>query len=324
MNMGQTAIDIVYLWVDGADPDWRARRQSAYAEWLRAHPEQLALYGNVAGRYRDNGELMFNLRALEKFFPGHGRVYLVTDRQTPAWLRPSGRLTIIDHAQLIPEAARPVFDSGHIESYLHHIDGLSERFIYFNDDVFFGAPFDPALWFGQRLTVFTEAAAVAHGDALSADAPAPVNGAVLSQQWLSAQYPDYRHQPRLYSHAPRPMLKSAMQELERLAPELFRQVRSTVFRSWRVPPLVSDLVPRWMVHRGYAQQQVLDPLYISSGAADASAQFDMLKEKFGALPFFCINDTCDDAEDNDPRLLLIADTLARLLPQPSSFEYPRE
>jgi hypothetical protein len=61
-------IDIVYLWVDGADPAWRARRQQAYAAWARAHPGQLALHGNVAGRYRD-GELRYNLRALERFFP---------------------------------------------------------------------------------------------------------------------------------------------------------------------------------------------------------------------------------------------------------------
>ena len=147
MNGSAAAIDIVYLWVDGADPAWRARRQQAYAAWAQAHPGQLALHGNVAGRYRDNGELRYNLRALERFFPGHGHVYLLTDRQVPAWLRASKRLTVIDHASLMPGAALPVFDSGHIESYLHHIPGLSERFLYLNDDVFFGAPL---LWGGGR------------------------------------------------------------------------------------------------------------------------------------------------------------------------------
>ena len=225
-----SGIDIVYLWVDGADPAWRARRQRAYAAWAQAHPGQLALHGNVAGRYRDNGELRYNLRALERFFPGHGHVYLLTDRQVPAWLCASPRLTVIDHASLMPDASLPVFDSGHIESYLHHIPGLSERFLYLNDDVFFGAPFEPSFWFGEegegRLSVFTESAPHDDLQDLRADVAAPVNCATLSRQWLSAQYAEYLHEPRLYAHAPRPMLKSALHALEGLAPAMFASVRA--------------------------------------------------------------------------------------------------
>ncbi|MDC8757667.1 Stealth CR1 domain-containing protein [Janthinobacterium fluminis] len=313
-------IDIVYLWVDGADPVWGERRRQAYAGWAGRQGGQLAVYGNVSGRYRDNGELRFNLRSLEKFFPDHGHVYIVTDRQAPAWLAPRAGLTLVDHRELLPAAAMPVFDSGHIESYLHHIPGLSERFIYLNDDVFFGQPVDPDCWFGDCLTVYAETATVADGDALREDGTALANAAILSKQWLGRRYPQYRHEPRLYSHAPRPMLKSAMHELEGMAAELFEQVRSTVFRCWRVPPLLPDLVPRWMVHAGYARQQILDPLHISSGAPGAELQLDALLSNFGRLPFFCINDTCDEAEADDPRLLRVAAALEKLLPRPSSFE----
>lgn len=317
-NSGQ--VDVVYLWVDGSDPAWRTRRQQAYSTWIKQHPGELAVYGNVAGRYRDNGELLFNLRALEKFFPDHGHVYIVTDAQSPTWLKRSDGITIVDHRDLIPPAARPVFDSGHIESYLHHIPGLSERFIYLNDDVFFGAKVDPARWFEERLTVFTEATPIPDYDVLQPGETALVNASILSREWMVRRYPAYRHAPRLYSHAPRPMLKSAMCELEHIAPEVFQQVRSTVFRSWRVPPILPDLVPRWMVHVGYARQKTLDPLYISTGEQRAAHQFDSLQARFGKLPFFCINDTCDDAPDNDLRLLRIARTLKKLLPEPSSFE----
>jgi hypothetical protein len=316
-------IDIVYLWVDGADPAWRARRQQAYAAWTQAHDGKLALHGNVAGRYRDNGELRYNLRALEKFFPGHGHIYLLTDRQVPAWLRASARLSVIDHASLMPAGALPVFDSGHIESYLHQLPGLSEQFLYFNDDVFLGAPFEPALWFGAAgdgLSVFTESAPAPAFDDLRPDVAAPVNCATLSRHWLSAKYVDYVHAPCLYAHAPRPMLKSQLHALEALAPEMFAGVRQTVFRAWQTPALLPDLVPRWMVYKGYARQQTLDPLHIASGADDAPLALAQLVERFGELPFFCINDTCDEAEDDDPRLLRVAATLQSLLPQPSSFE----
>lgn len=313
-------VDIVYLWVDGQDPAWRARHRAAYAQWAIQHPGQLALHGNVAGRYRDNGELRYNLRALERFFPGHGHVYLVTDRQVPAWLRACEGLSVIDHRQLMPASALPVFDSAHIESYLHQLPGLAERFLYLNDDVFLGQPFDAGHWFGDGLRVYMEEAVVRLPAQLSPDVAAPVNCAVLSRDWLGAHDPDYRHEPRLFAHAPRPMLVSALQALEGQAPELFAQVRSTVFRSWRAPALLPDLVPRWMVKQGLARSEVLDPLHIASGDADAPARLAQLCERFGSLPFFCINDTCDEAEDDDPRLARVAATLRQLLPQPSRFE----
>ena len=290
-------VDIVYLWVDGQDPAWRARHRAAYAQWAIQHPGQLALHGNVAGRYRDNGELRYNLRALERFFPGHGHVYLVTDRQVPAWLRACEGLSVIDHRQLMPACALPVFDSAHIESYLHHIPGLAERFLYFNDDVFLGQRFDAGYWFGDCLRVCTEAALVELPAHLRADVAAPVNCAVLSRDWLGARDPDYRHEPRL-----------------------FAQVRATVFRSWRAPALLPDLVPRWMVAQGLARSEVLDPLHIASGDADAPVLLAQLRAQFGSLPFFCINDTCDEAENDDPRLARVAATLRQLLPQPSRFE----
>ena len=313
-------IDIVYLWVDGSDSRWRNKHRHAYAQWAHQHPGALAIYGNAAGRYRDNGEFLFNLRALEKFFPDHGHVYIVTDDQVPAWLKCSERVTIIDHRDLMPAAALPVFDSGHIESYLHHIPGLSERFFYLNDDVFFGAHVDPDWWFGERLMVLTESMQRPAYASLQVDETALVNASILSKNWLTSRDPHYQHDSRIYAHSPRPMLKSAMHELEGIAAELFAHVRTTVFRSWSVPPIVPDLVPRWMVAQGYAQQRILDPLYISTGDAQAEQQLLSLTHRFGQLPFFCINDTCDEAPDNDVRLLRVALTLEQLLPVPSSFE----
>ena len=296
-------VDIVYLWVDGSDPVWQQKRRRAYADWIDHNPNELAVFGNAAGRYRDNGELRFNLRALEKFFPQHGHIYIVTDGQTPHWL-----------------GQGPVFDSGNIESYLHRIKGLSERFIYMNDDVFFGAPVDTNWWFGPQPKVFLEASEVPDFEGYQPGETSLINASLLSRDWLGQHYPGYRHEARVFSHAPRPMLKSAIQELEALAPALFAQLRSTVFRSWRVPALVPDLVPRWMVQMGYAEQRTLDPLHICTCSPQAEQELESLAEQFGTLPFFCINDTCDDAHDNDRRLLRISDALQELLPLPSSFE----
>ena len=49
----------------------------------------------------------------------------------------------------MPAAYLPTFDSGNIESYIHHIPGLSERYFYFNDDVFLAHPLMWPIGFGD-------------------------------------------------------------------------------------------------------------------------------------------------------------------------------
>jgi len=96
--VAEPSIDIVYLWVDGNDPVWRAKRHRAALGMDAAQTEALAPFGNVEGRFRDNDELRYSLRALERFFPDHGHVYLVTDEQTPIACPPS-----------IPATSSPTF-----------------------------------------------------------------------------------------------------------------------------------------------------------------------------------------------------------------------
>ncbi len=320
----EPCIDIVYLWVDGADPAWQARRLQALARHAGQMPAKLAAHGDVQGRYRDNGELRYNLRALERFFPQHGHIYIVTDSQSPSWLRhgPGTGVTLVDHRDLLPAAALPVFDSGHIESYLHHIPGLAERFLYLNDDVFFGAPVDPALWFSpDGVAVFHEEGSVPGHDAPQPLASALVNASLLSRQWLSARDATYRHVAQVFAHSPRPFLKSTLHELERAAPELFRSVRSTAFRSWAIPPVVPDLAPRWLVATGRAVVREAGAMYLGSGDPLAAHRFAELVQRFGNLPYFCINDTSDDARADAAELLRIGQTLETLLPAPSRFEF---
>ena len=331
-----TAIDIVYLWVNGNDGEWRAKRQK-YAQKLEATGNLgFAKFGNVEGRYRDNDELRFSLRALEKFFPEHGHIFIVTDGQVPDWFQASDQITLIDHHQLIPHSALPTFDSGNIESYIHHIPGLSERYFYLNDDVFFGAPVCLENWFFENgVYVSWSDEPEVKGNNLQAESTSLENASRLSKQWLQAKsdhanlsthaydremHAQYQHTPRTFSHSPRPMLKSMMFEIERDAPELFARVRSTVFRTWNKPTIISDFVLRWALAHGFAQTIEHSHLYIATGQSLETQSLKHFKKLFGRLDFFCINDTTDDAEDSDPRLLQIHQMLSALLPLASQCE----
>ena len=315
-------IDIVYLWVDGNDPAWRKKRQRAAAALC---PTALAMHGNVEGRFRDNDELRYSLRALERFFPGHGHVYIVTDGQRPEWLKPGAGLTVVDHRQLIASAALPTFDSGHIESYIHRIEGLSERFFYLNDDVFFGAPVRVEDWFSDSgiYSAWSDEPLVSD-EPLRQDGNALENACRAATHWLRASgVAQATAGLRTFAHAPRPLLKSLIFELERLAPEVFERTRSTVFRVWDKPPVISDLLLRWALSRGIVAIRAYEQLHLDTGNADPFNCLEQLKIDFGRLDFFCINDTTDDAHSQDPRLLRVRLALQQLLPEPSCFERQR-
>jgi hypothetical protein len=322
------AVDIVYLWVDGSDPAWRRKRSLARHQLGAGHSQALAVYGDVEGRFRDNDELRLSLRALERFFPQHGHVYIVTDGQRPDWLSGHAGLTIVDHRALIPKRALPTFDSCHIESYIHRIPHLSERFFYFNDDVFFGAPVKLSDWFweGGVYSAWSDEPPVCPGP-LQRDSDAQRNACRRAIHWLDAnpqavRQPDYRHTLKTFAHAPRPLRKSVLALLEATAPELFAEVRSTVFRAWDKPSIVADFALRWSLANGLARMRDYDHVYVSTGLAPQACGMEQVQQALGSLAFFCINDTLDNAPASDPRLLQLKHTLHALFPERSRYECP--
>lgn len=319
--LNKEKIDIVYLWVDGNDPVWRQKRQTSLDLLTIENRSHIAKYGNVEGRFRDNDELRYSLRALERYFPDCGHVYIVTDAQTPTWLKTSTQITVIDHKDLIPADKLPTYDSANIESYIHRIPNLSERYFYLNDDVFFGTPVDLNHWFhDDGIYVGWSDDALVLGEALQPEATALENACRLSIQWLKKHGKRQAHIKRTFAHSPRPMLKSVLLMLETEAADLFASVRSTVFRAWDKPTIVSDFVLRWALENGKAELRDFSHIYLSTGDVRNAAQLNHFVAAEGLLDFFCINDTTDDANDLDPRLLLVTQALQQMFPTASRYE----
>ena len=320
MSDTETQIDVVYLWVNSNDKKWQNKRRNSFDIFLNNDKDNIALYANTDGRFRDNGELIFNLRCLENFFPKHGHVYIVTDEQRPEWLIQNKNVTIIDHKDIIPNKVNSIFASANIESYIHHIPNLSENFFYLNDDIFFGMPVDKQWWFDKELKYFYDNEPHDEYSELQSMLLSPINASIQSKLWLKEKYKNYKHQNIALAHAPRPYKKSLLFKIEREAIDLFNKVRSTNFRSWKTPAVLVDFVPRWLEHHGYAKIKQMHTLYIESGSNDIETKLDQLTQEFGKIPFFCINDTCDNAEASDKRLLLVKEKLQKILPKKSSFE----
>lgn len=166
-------LDVVYLWVDGSEPEYRARRQAFKQSLLKkttcaknkttASCSSLSSATQPTGspwvvgddshkRTADHGELYFSVRctiaAMGRML---GRIYVVTDGQTPSWYEQQPQafpqVTIVNQNQLLPTSLQPSYNSDVISAYLHRIPGLSEWYLFMNDDFFMGKLMTPQHFF---------------------------------------------------------------------------------------------------------------------------------------------------------------------------------
>ena len=136
-------IDIVYMWVDGSDPVWLAKKNAFEQGVASTAGEALD-----EARFVDNDELKYSLRSIERYAPWIRHIYIVTDGQVPAWIDLTNpRISIIDHTEIIPREALPTFSSPAIEWCVDNIPGLSEHFLLANDDTFIGREVSPEFFF---------------------------------------------------------------------------------------------------------------------------------------------------------------------------------
>ena len=136
-------IDLVYLWVDGNDPKWLEKKNRFIEKKI-----------NTVGRYQDNQELKYSLRSIEKHLPWIRKIFIVTDDQTPIFLKPNHpKIEIVHHSEIIPKKFLPNFNSRVIEYFMYKIPDLSEKFLYANDDMFVNADLKPSFFFENGIPI---------------------------------------------------------------------------------------------------------------------------------------------------------------------------
>jgi hypothetical protein len=123
-------VDMVFTWVDGTD-DKIIKQRNLYKE-------KNDVRHNPPVRYEQLNEIIFSIKSVLKFIKWINKIYIVTNNQIPPidkYLIESGKVIIIDQNDIIPKKYLPTFNSDVVESFLHNIEGLSEIFLYNNDDM---------------------------------------------------------------------------------------------------------------------------------------------------------------------------------------------
>jgi len=139
-------IDFVVPWVDGSDPAW-IEQFNQYAPSKKDSAIDIS-----KERYREVGLLRYWFRAIEKNAPWVRKVFFITNGQKPDWLNLNNeKLCWIKHEDYIPREYLPVFSSHPIEIHIHKIKGLSDKFVYFNDDMYLLNPVEKSFFFRNNL-----------------------------------------------------------------------------------------------------------------------------------------------------------------------------
>lgn len=128
MTQSSEAIDVVYTWVDDSFPGYLEELNTYVADPRDTNPN----------RTRDNLDVLrFSMRSIWQNLPQIRRIYLVTCRpQVPSWLNSEHpKIHVIHHDEIMSPDILPTYNSFAIVSHLHKIPGLSEKFIYFEDDM---------------------------------------------------------------------------------------------------------------------------------------------------------------------------------------------
>ncbi|MFG2429318.1 stealth family protein [Streptomyces sp. NPDC048590] len=312
-------IDVVYTWVDDSDPRWSAERDAVRSGRLGTPPQAMHAQAANDARFTSRDELRYSLRSLHQYAPWVRTVYLVTAGQVPSWLDTDvPGLRVVDHREIFSDpSALPTFNSHAIESQLHHIDGLSEHFLYLNDDVFFGRPLGADRFFHTNgLTKFFQSKALIPGGPTDTD-DLPVNAAGKNSRALIERSFGTRIAQKM-KHTPHPLRRSILADIELVYGEEHHRTQHSRFRSPDDVPIASSLHHYYGFHTGRTTPGNIRYQYIDLAAEQARHRLDSLLAHRN-FDTFCLNDTVEHP-DPEAQERMVRDFLDAYFPVPSRFE----
>jgi hypothetical protein len=271
-------------------------------------------------RYRQIDELKYALRSVHMYAPWVRRIFIATDSPAPAWLADDPRVTIMRSEQFFrTESDLPTHNSHAVEAQLHRIPGLAEHFLYSNDDMFFGRPLRPDVFFSPGgVTKFVEASTrvgLGSNDPTRSgfENAARVNRALLQERFG-------RITTRHLEHSAAPLRKSVMFELEEEFSEAFARTTASPFRSATDISVTNSFYHYYALMTGRAVVQTQASVkYVETTLRSAlKAMKRLLKRR--DTDMFCLNDGSKPEIGVEERTTAVIDFLERYYPFPAPWE----
>ncbi|RFA20229.1 stealth family protein [Subtercola boreus] len=310
-------IDMVFSWVDGNDIDYQRRRRAQGKGYVAGDGD------DSDARYRQIDELKYALRSVYLFAPWVRRIFIATDSPKPAWLAEHPRVTFVRSEEFFGDVTvLPTHNSQAVESQLHRIPGISEYFLYSNDDMFFGRPVQPNMFFSPGgVTKFIEAQTRIGLGENDLERSGFENAARVNRRLLSEKFG--RIITRHLEHAAAPLRRSVMAELEGEFPEDFRRTAASRFRSSTDISVTNSLYHYYALMTGQAVvQEAARVAYVDTTVRSGLGMLPEILRK-RAYDFFCLNDGSFPEVSAEERTAVVQAFLEQYFPFPAPWETER-
>ncbi|MWP47793.1 Stealth CR1 domain-containing protein [Gilliamella sp. Pas-s27] len=284
-------IDIVYTWVSDSDPEWLEKK--SYYSGINVQ--------NQDTRFVDYEQLRYSLRSVASYAKFIRKIFIVTDNQIPYWLDTDHeQIVMVNHSDICNDkTCLPVFNSVAIESWIHKIEGLSDNFIYANDDYFFGSPVNKQHFIHPNgiAKLFLEPVPNAYGEVFADSEPTNQ----LSLFTAQCFYEKFNKWPSFWPlHAP--MIKN-VHVIDKMISQFQKQMDETSRSRFRESGTISPLYLMSSYFSYVEGNSVLSSIryeYVSSDDPNLDSKLSnlLLKIKEGKCEVFCLNDhrTITDAQ----------------------------
>ncbi|WP_407079973.1 stealth family protein [Arthrobacter zhaoxinii] len=277
-------IDLVFSWVDGSSPEFQAARAARMSGAVVGEGD------DHEARFRQINELKYALRSVHMFVPWIRRIFIASDSPRPEWLAEHPSVTFVPAATHFKDpSVLPTHNSQAVEAQLQHIPGLAEHFLYSNDDMFFGRPVAPDMFFSPGgITKFIEASTRIGLGANDPERSGFENAARVNRRLLWERFG--RVTTRHLEHTAAPLRRSVLLEMEEEFPEEFAATAASTFRAKDNISVTNSLYHYYALLTGRAvTQETAKVKYVDTTSYSGLKAMDRLLAK-RHKDMFCLND----------------------------------
>jgi hypothetical protein len=272
-----------------------------------------------------NYELKYSLRSVYYFAPWVNKIYILMNnpKKTPSWIKENNdKIVIVDHLETFPSKKYlPNQNSNAIETTIPNIKGLSEHFIYFNDDFFLG---DKA----KYTDFFTPDGKALVYDNTIQKKPTLFNTTLKNK--LTFKFPP--NNGKMYEHIPMSRIKSLSNEFNEKYSDYIDWIRKTKKRKYEgfnICKKYNLTMPCQQIHYPIAKYMYAKKMaelnddkhrsyYVSNCGNYLKEKLDNVK-KLRPL-FYCINDTEIDGTKKKEIRKILLDFFNEYYPRKPPFE----
>ncbi|KAJ3423745.1 hypothetical protein M0812_30279 [Anaeramoeba flamelloides] len=274
---------------------------------------------NTRNRY--NYELQFSLRSVHKYLPWANNIYILMnpDKDYPYWIKEHepGKIIVYDRCKLIDNPDHcPTGNNFAVFAGIHKIEGLTNKFLLFDDDMFINQPLKPEYFFTRK------------------DLPRVFQKRKRMKIYKNnTEYTDIKrptHKFALYTHIPSPMRRDFIVKFHQDYPEYEALVQSHYKRRYKALSEEFAMIyyeyfleNNWLQHEKFSKGK----FYQIPGKhrPDITKQFNRIYNDLTTKninSFNCNDNFSTDLETYNNQKKVLLDFYMKLYPETPDYEIP--